>query len=872
MVRESARGPKLFSAAELGLVTLLFALLTVILAYPLSLHPEKLRVDMGVDGDLGWYILSWDTHAFLHHPWAIFDANIYYPDRYTLAYGENIIGLAFFAAPVIWLTGNAALATTLVSLLSCVLCGLGAYVLARRVGLTIAAAVVCGIIFECAPPRFFRIGQITLTNIQWIPFALASAQAYFDHGRKRDLRLTAAFVTLQVLSSGHGAVFVTLSLLLFGLYRLVLGEPVQPLKRIRDLGVPGLLLLLPSVLIFLPYRYVQNVMGLRRGLGSWDTEFTWFLASPSYVDRWIYKLLGATNVLSSEVTLFPGFLALFLAAVALVWQGSRDAGTADDGAARVGRRMGFAVRATAIVSAVVAALLTLGRVFELRIGHVWIDWPAPTRVLWVLFAASMIAALALRRYAPDGTFARSARLLVVTGACMLVFVPIALVRPTLGAGDGLRGEYFTNAAWAGTPQLSAVDPTLSPAWIDRRWQGERPDQFSVRWTGFLSVPRAGTYTLSTMSDDGSQVFVDGISAPVVDNGGSHSPQKRSGQIGLAAGPHAIEIRYMQTGGDIAFNLSWARNGGTESTVPTWALSQGRPPASRVLAARVLDWAEALLALVAACAAVWAFVAWWRGPSGAVVAAWAARSRVRARPFYVIFTVLTLGLALGPPHGLWQYVYWMPGFNFIRASSRFSLLALLGLAVLAGMGFDALTKSWSSTRRNRLAAVFAVVLLAEYFAVPMGFTETHYEIPAIDRWLDTRPKPFVVAEVPARSEQDQVDYMNHSTAHWQKTVQGYDGWRRDFHAELYETMQRFPDEESLTRLEQIGITYVVVHQERYEPAEWARVEAGLERYASRLRLEHVEGAGRVYAVVKSRSAAPGAGPSTPAAPPSRPGDE
>jgi phage baseplate assembly protein W len=143
-----------------------------------------------------------------------------------------------------------------------------------------------------------------------------------------------------------------------------------------------------------------------------------------------------------------------------------------------------------------------------------------------------------------------------------------------------------------------------------------------------------------------------------------------------------------------------------------------------------------------------------------------------------------------------------------------------------------------------------VLLAEYFAVPMGFTETHHEIPAVDRWMNSLPKPFVIAEVPARSEQDQVDYMNHSTAHWQKTVQGYDGWRRDFHAELYEMMQRFPDEASLEQLEQVGVTYVVVHQERYEPQEWAKVEAALDHYAPRLRLVHVEGSGRVYAVVRS----------------------
>ena len=161
---------------------LLFTALTVLLAYPLSLHPSTLRFPSGPDGEIGWYLLGWDTHAFLHKPWAIFNANIYYPQDLTLAYGENIIGIALFAAPVIWLTGDVLLAANFASMLSCILCGVGAYVLARRLGLSVAAAILCGIIFECAPPRFFRIGQINLSNVQWIPFGLAALHGYLDTG------------------------------------------------------------------------------------------------------------------------------------------------------------------------------------------------------------------------------------------------------------------------------------------------------------------------------------------------------------------------------------------------------------------------------------------------------------------------------------------------------------------------------------------------------------------------------------------------------------------------------------------------------------------------------------------------------------------
>src|SRR4051812_31131851 len=272
---------------ETVLAFFLFAALALVFAYPVSLHPASLRFPTGPDGALGWYLLGWDTHAFLHRPWNIFDANIYYPEHLTLAYGENVIGLAFFAAPVIWLTGNLLLAANVVSLSSAMLCGLGAYVLARRVGLTVAAAIICGIIFECAPPRFFRIGQINLSSVEWIPFGLAALHAYVDSGRRRALHLAIACFTMQALSCAYAAAFMTIAVLVFMLHYALAGEPIRPRRRIRDAGLTGLLLLLPAVLIFIPYQLVQRDAGLRRGLGTWEQNYSSFVASPSHLHNYI---------------------------------------------------------------------------------------------------------------------------------------------------------------------------------------------------------------------------------------------------------------------------------------------------------------------------------------------------------------------------------------------------------------------------------------------------------------------------------------------------------------------------------------------------------------------------------------------------------
>jgi len=843
---------------ETALALLLFTALTVLFAYPLSLHPATLRFPTGPDGDLGWYILGWDAHAFLHRPWRIFDANIYYPQRLTLAYGENVIGIALFAAPIIWTTGNLLLAANLVCMLATILCGLGAYVLARRVGLSVAAAIICGIIWECAPPRFYRIGQMTLSSVEWIPFALASLHAYFDEGHPRHLKFAAAFVSLQMRSSGYGAVFMAVSLMLFAVYRVLLGEPIRLARRFRDLGVVGAALLAPGFLVFLPYRAVQHEVGLKRGLGTWGVNYDSFLASPSHLHKFLLSLFTATDINATASSfLFPGYVPIVLAILAFGWTRRRGEAEHDRAGRGVWTRATLAVELALATAAAIAVALTAGTLIPLRAGTAHAAMPRSASIAWIVCAvfAAAGAAMAAARRAPTDTLARHRRPLALALTMALVWSILSAARSSVPAGDGLKAAYFANTTCSGPPAFSVVDARPTVERVAARWNGDPPDEFSACWTGFLTVSRAGDYTFTLASDDGSELSIDNHF--VVDNSGRHSLATRSGSIHLRRGSHAVLLRYSQFGGDTALAWSWAVDNGRPSPVPAWALSQSPTEYGTALFARLLEGlllAATILAVIAGLRYV--FAALTRG-RGEAVAERAAVVRRDAVVFYLLLTIVMFGLALGPPYGLWQYVYWLPGFNFIRATSRFTIAGLLGLAVLAGAGFDRLSRRLTLHARTRLAAAIALALIVEYAAMPMAVQPGHVDIPSIDRWLDTVPKPFVVAEVPVQSvdsfgafERQEVEYMLHSTAHWQKTVHGYSGWRTGFHQRLYTEMQFFPDDTSLASLSDLAVTYVVVHPEAYAPGEWPAVEARLKEYPSRLRLEHVEGSDRVYALMQA----------------------
>jgi hypothetical protein len=302
-----------------ALIAAVFAALTVAMAAPWSLHPASRVLVDAPDTHLFIWTLGWDARAFLTNPFGIFNANIYHPLPNTLAYSENLIGTALIAAPVIWLTGDAMLAMNLAALASCWLCGLGAYLLARKLRIGVPGAVIAGIVFAFAPARFFRMSQMHLVAMQWIPFSLAYLHSYFDTRRARDLRLAIGFGVLQVLCSGHGAVFLAVAAAAVVASRFALGEPLALRNRIRDLGLTGVLLLAPMLWIAWPYRRVQQEMGLRRTLENWTVTSASYLASPSHVHQWAMSWFSDVKFHElASAYLFPGILPVVLAVIALL--------------------------------------------------------------------------------------------------------------------------------------------------------------------------------------------------------------------------------------------------------------------------------------------------------------------------------------------------------------------------------------------------------------------------------------------------------------------------------------------------------------------------------------------------------------------------
>lgn len=210
--------------------------------------------------------------------------------------------------------------------------------------------------------------------------------------------------------------------------------------------------------------------------------------------------------------------------------------------------------------------------------------------------------------------------------------------------------------------------------------------------------------------------------------------------------------------------------------------------------------------------------------------------------------IALWLALGPAFGLYALAYsLLPGFDLIRVPSRFFLLTLTAMPALAALGLD---------RIRHRGVAWALVVLATIECLPLPWNAPHDPrlTPPIDVWLARQPKPFRVVELPIPLPDNSVRqarfhsvYMIHGAVHWQKMVNGYSSLVPPRHEKLYAELHEFPTEAGLAELERLGVNYVIVHTDMYQPDRWAEKERHLSGFADRIRLIQVEGEGRAYAI-------------------------
>src|SRR6185312_303315 len=114
----------------------------------------------------------------------LFDANTFYPYRYTLAFSEHCYGIALLFFPLFALGLRPLTVHAVAMFFGFALCGYSAFRLARTLPGSEAIGWVTGIIFAFVPFRFHLLSHVLYLFSPWIPL-LFEALVLFTRRRSR---------------------------------------------------------------------------------------------------------------------------------------------------------------------------------------------------------------------------------------------------------------------------------------------------------------------------------------------------------------------------------------------------------------------------------------------------------------------------------------------------------------------------------------------------------------------------------------------------------------------------------------------------------------------------------------------------------------
>ncbi len=152
--------------------------------------------------------------------------------------------------------------------------------------------------------------------------------------------------------------------------------------------------------------------------------------------------------------------------------------------------------------------------------------------------------------------------------------------------------------------------------------------------------------------------------------------------------------------------------------------------------------------------------------------------------WLILSVLALLIALGGNTPLAEFLYrHVPGFNMFRFYQRFMLITVMGLALLAGKGFDLLLSSprWQPFWRTALTALVLAVLVLD-----LGLF-THRQLSTIetDRMLSPGEVTTFLKETTGNSGDYRYSTLGENEA-WEQAYRQAGGWmgRKDPYYEYF----------------------------------------------------------------------------------------
>ncbi len=304
------------------------AVLAVVMTWPMMWSPGQLtRLDTH-DGKFSVWNVAWVAHALLTDPANLFNANIFYPQKGTLAYSEANLVAGAMAAPVYALTGNPILAHNVVVCVSLVLAFVLTWQLVRRLTGSPWAGVPPAAAFAFSAYVTAHMAHIQLLMVWVVPLVLLVWHWFEEQPSPRRGAALGATLTLSVLACAYYGIMMGLAVGFAALW--FAWRRSEPKRYWIGLGSAVLVAGLTVAPIVIPYASLR-AEGMRSELNidearSYSADHRSYMSGQSGA---LVQLLPSSARASIDryvgrpvEVLFPGLVMLVLATAGLVrtWQ------------------------------------------------------------------------------------------------------------------------------------------------------------------------------------------------------------------------------------------------------------------------------------------------------------------------------------------------------------------------------------------------------------------------------------------------------------------------------------------------------------------------------------------------------------------------
>lgn len=306
-----------FRASGVAAVVFLVFLATAVLSTrPLSSDASS-RLPANADA----LVFAWTLKSMcggLARPLDPFRGNMFYPDTASLLYTEPLVSLAVQVAPLCALDLDHVTLYNTTYALVLALSALGAWLLAREITGSSAAALVAAAVFAFTTANYDSAARIQIVASQWTPFCFLYLIRFCKGGKLKDAVFMGGAFALQSLSCTYYEIFLAILLLLSVPFWIQLSGGMTEARR----RLPGLAagLVLAAVLV-LPVNAAQRlhldpVLATR----PQAQQITLSFFTEVLPTNLLYGSVLGRDRMAYDALYFPGFAPLALALIRAWWR------------------------------------------------------------------------------------------------------------------------------------------------------------------------------------------------------------------------------------------------------------------------------------------------------------------------------------------------------------------------------------------------------------------------------------------------------------------------------------------------------------------------------------------------------------------------